>query len=287
MIMAEGQHAPIEADTLDAAIPPDRFFKSCHDTTIGREDLVSGNPGGIRSVFTGHQLHSNGIRPDNKKNFQPDWIFGLLVLCFVLQAWVQFFYRKRLRQVILSPFSKRFMNQLVREGNPFNERLSVALGVIYFITIALLVFETNEMIFGGHIPVYFNDFAFYMIILSVLIFYWMIKILLISILGVVFQTPATTGMYLLNVLILNVITGLLLLPLMVFVIYLKSVWLLYFSLTIFSLSFVFLLVRSFFIGLSLTKFSYVFLFVYLCSLEILPLIIMVKFSVIFYNSMIM
>jgi hypothetical protein len=30
------------------------------------------------------------------------------------------------------------------------------------------------------------------------------------------------------------------------------------------------------IGISITKFSYVFLFVYLCSLEILPLVVLTK-----------
>jgi hypothetical protein len=275
------------ADTSAIFIPPDRFFKACHDTTIEGKTIVYNIPAEVSSFFTGHQLRAGKVEPAPENKYQPDWILGLIILCFVIQAWIQFFYRKRLQQVIFSPFSKRFMNQLVREGNLFNERLSVALGVIYFIGMALLIFEANDLILGGHTPPYLNGFSFYLLILLVVILYWLVKVMIISILGVVFQTSATTRMYLLNVLVLNTITGLLLLPLLVFVIYLKSIFFLYISLTLFTVSFAFLLIRGFLIGLSLTKFSYIFLFVYLCSLEILPLIILIKFSLIFYNSMIM
>ena len=285
--MAEEPEILNYSDTIVLPIPADRFFKVSHDTTPEGKSIAVDKTGEIHSFFQEHQLRAQRLEPEAENKYQQDWIFGLLLLCFGLLAWVQFFYRKRLQQVILSPFSKRFINQLVREGNLFNERITVALGIIYFITLTFLIFETNELILGGHIPPYLNRFTFYLAILLVLVVFWLVKILMISILGMVFQTSATTGMYLLNVLIISVITGLLLLPLMVFVIYLKSAFLLYISLTIFALSFVFLLIRGFFIGLSLTKFSYIFLFVYLCSLEILPLIILVKFSLIFYNSMIM
>lgn len=274
-------------DSLAIVVQGDRLIKSCHDSTWEGELITSNKPVETRSLFTGHLQRPRLIKPEYGNMYQPDWIPVLLMFCFVLQAWVMFYYRKRIQQVILSPFSRRYMNQLVREGNLFNERLSVALGVVYFITLGLLIYETNVLIFEGKIPQYFSSFAFYLIIILVLILYWFAKILMISILGVVFKTPATTTMYLQNVLIVNISTGLVLLPLIVFVIYLKSFSFLYISLTIFILSFVFLLVRGFFIGLTLTKFSYVFLFVYLCSLEILPLIIMVKLSKLFYNSMIM
>jgi Domain of unknown function (DUF4271) len=284
--MNEIQTTLLNHDTLSISIPADRFVKNCHDTTIERESIIFQEKSEIKSLFTGHLLRTDNVQPHVINKYTPDWILGLLILCFIILAWVQLFYRKRFRQLLQAPFSKRFMNQLVREGNPFNERLSLALGLIYFIGTALLIFAMNDLLLGGHTPLHLREFSFYLMIILVLVLFWLVKVLTIRLLGTVFKTENTTRMYLLNELILNIITGLILIPILILVIYLKSILFLYISLALIILSFLFLFARGFMIGLSLTKFSYIFLFVYLCSLEILPLIILVKFSLIFYNSMI-
>lgn len=280
------QQTLLNPDTLSISIPADRFVKICHDTTVEGKSIIFQEKTEVRSLFTGHLLRTDSVQPHSVNKYQPDWILALLILCFITLAWVQFFYRKRFRQLILAPFSKRFMNQLVRDGNPFNERLSLALGLIYFIGTALVIFELNDLLLGGHIPFHLQVFSFYLMIILGLVLFWIVKVLTIRLLGNVFKTENTTRMYLLDKLILNIITGLILIPILILVIYLKSILFLYISLSFIILSFLFLFVRGFMIGLSLTKFSYIFLFVYLCSLEILPLIIVFKFSLIFYNSMI-
>jgi hypothetical protein len=284
--MKADQQTALVDDTLAMTLPADRFIKTCHDTTPEGQSIISRNPTAVRSLFTGHLLGTKQIRPVDLNRYQPDWILALLIVCFMLQAWVQFLYRKRFRQLILAPFSKRFLNQLLRDGNLFNERLSPALGIIYFISTALLIYEVNDLLFGGHTPPLLKDFSFYIIILLSLVIFWIIKVIWILLLGKVFKTENTTGTYLLNVLVINVITGLVLIPLLVLLVYMKSVFILYITLVVIVFSLLFLFVRGFLIGLSLTKFSYIFLFVYLCTLEILPLIILIKFSLIFSNSMI-
>jgi hypothetical protein len=284
--MMADQQKILSNDTLLMTIPADRFIKACHDTTLEGKTILYKDKPEIRSFFTVHLLKVNKIHLNSVNRYQPDWILALILVCFILQAWVQFVYRKRFRQLILAPFSKRFLNQLVRDGNLFNERLSLALGIIYFIGIALLIYEVNYLLLEGHTPSPLTEFSFYLMIMLSLFLYWVVKVFGIRLLGMVFKTENTTAMYLLNVLVINIITGLVLIPLMVLVIYMKSIFFLYITLIILILSLLFLFVRGFLIGLSLTKFSYIFLFVYLCTLEILPLIILIKFSLIFYNSMI-
>jgi hypothetical protein len=261
--MMADQQKILSNDTLLMTIPADRFIKACHDTTLEGKTILYKDKPEIRSFFTVHLLKVNKIHLNSVNRYQPDWILALILVCFILQAWVQFVYRKRFRQLILAPFSKRFLNQLVRDGNLFNERLSLALGIIYFIGIALLIYEVNYLLLEGHTPSPLTEFSFYLMIMLSLFLYWVVKVFGIRLLGMVFKTENTTAMYLLNVLVINYIT-----------------------LIILILSLLFLFVRGFLIGLSLTKFSYIFLFVYLCTLEILPLIILIKFSLIFYNSMI-
>jgi hypothetical protein len=102
------------------------------------------------------------------------------------------------------------------------------------------------------------------------------KVALVQLLGAIFKTRETTGNYLLNLLIFALLSGPVLLIALVFIIYLKLVILLYICLFIFALLLVFRFMRGFFIGMALTKFSYLFLFVYLCSLEILPFLVLIK-----------
>jgi hypothetical protein len=66
------------------------------------------------------------------------------------------------------------------------------------------------------------------------------------------------------------------LPFFIFTVYHKYIIFICDCMIIFALCFIFRLVRGFLIGISMTKFSWLFLFVYLCSLEILPLVILMK-----------
>ncbi|HTX89216.1 MAG TPA: DUF4271 domain-containing protein [Bacteroidales bacterium] len=207
-------------------------------------------------------------------SFQPDWILGVLLLCFALLAWAQYFNRTRLRQILTAPFLKRYMSQLVREGDLFSERISVPLALLYLLVIPLLAYETN--LHFDFIRIRLGSFLVYLIFSAALDLYWLAKYILIRLLGSIFKTYQTTREYLLNILVINFITGIVLLPFLTLMVYLKSPVLLYISLCLFGISFVFRFGRGFLIGFSLKKFSYLYLFVYLCTLEILPLILVAK-----------
>jgi hypothetical protein len=224
----------------------------------------------MESVLTPHPFQS----------YQPDWILGILLLCFAMVAWSQYFYRNRLKQILTAPFLKRYMSILLREGNLFSDRISVPLGLIYFLTVPLLAYETHSLL--NIVPVRLNSFLLFLILCIALGIYWIAKYILMKLLGRIFRTYQTTREYLLNILVINFITGIALLPFLTLIVYLKSPFLLYISLAIFGISFLFRFVRGFLIGISLKKFSYLFLFVYLCSLEILPLIILSKILLTYY-----
>lgn len=250
------------------------------DTTLNMESNPHEEQLFTVSPFLTHELRPSHFHNREYRPFQPDWITGILLIGLVLLAWAQVHYHRRIRQICLAPFSKRFINQLSRDGNLFRERVSIALGILYLISLSLLLFQCNESL------LHFSFFQippwgiFIMIILGISVF-WGLKIILIQFLSVVFNTRETTRAYLLNLLIFCLISGILLLPLLIMVLYLKSILLLWICLIIFTLLFLFRVMRGFFIGLSMTKFSYLFLFIYLCSLEFLPLMVIVKLFLIY------
>jgi Domain of unknown function (DUF4271) len=250
-------------------------ISSSTDTTLTMQSMAAPDPVYQKSVFTSHQLHPVNMKVNEIKPMEPDWVTGLLIFCFMILAWSQVFYYKRIRQIFMAPFSKRFLSQLTREGNLFKERISLALGTVYFLGFSLLLFEFNEQILKLTIPV-FRGIALYGIITLAIVAVTAVKVSLIQLLGIVFKTRETTYNYLLNLLIFALLSGPLILAFLVFILYLKFPVLLHICLILFIVFYLFRFVRSFFIGITLTKFSYLFLFVYLCSLEILPLLVIIK-----------
>jgi hypothetical protein len=252
------------------------------DSTGDFQSLLSPSPAPVHSFFTSHELKAKDIHPHPFVKFQPDWILGLLLLCFILLAWVQVFYRWRFRQILVAPFSRRFLSQLVRDGDLFSERISLAAGFIYFICVALFFYQLSELVFHKEPQKYIQGLELFALICIFLLGFWIFKVTLIWFLSFIFRTGQTSREYLLNILIINISTGILLLPFLVFDVYLKCAAFLWICLIIFILLFVFRLIRGFLIGISITKFSYVFLFVYLCTLEILPLIVLLKVVLKYY-----
>ena len=122
------------------------------DTTYNLETLVMPGPVYRSSWLSGHALKAETHGPVARHNFQPDWMTGILIFCFLLLAWNHVFYPKRLIQVFKAPFSRRFINQLVREGNLFNERIAFTLVIVYGLAFSLLVFVMNEIVFQLNIP---------------------------------------------------------------------------------------------------------------------------------------
>jgi hypothetical protein len=269
----------------ETVIPPDTIpLRDSHliswristDSTADFQSLLA--PPGLtaHSFFTSHGLKVREIRPVNFSKYQPDWILGILLLSFILLAWAQMIYPRRLRQVLMAPYSKRFLSQLIRDGDLFSERIALATGFIYVTTISLFIFELFKLTpaaTNSFLPQGFMLFALISIGVSG---FWILKIGLIRFLSFIFRTRQTTREYILNILIFNIVTGLFVLPFLVLTIYLKSDMLLWVCIIIFVLCFFFRFARGFLIGISITKFSWLFLFVYLCSLEILPLVVVIK-----------
>lgn len=259
-----------------------RIYNSV-DTTLNFQCIVMPEKVIRESIFSSSRLQPANFQIREARPYPPDWILGILIFCVILLTWARVFYYKRMQQLFLAPFSQRFLNQLSREGNLFSERMSLAMGIVFVLVTSLLLYEVNQQILGLTFHNISQSILFGAIVMAVIIFQ-SVKAALIHLLGVIFKTRETTYFYLLNMLIFDMFSGPVLLVGLILVLYLKSIIILYIILIIISVLLVFRFVRGFFIGISLRKFSYLFLFVYLCSLEILPLLVIIKLLFIQANS---
>lgn len=206
---------------------------------------------------------------------QPAWVFWAILAMFILLAWIQVFHFRRFDLLLKANFSGRCLHQFLREGNPFRERISIALALIYLFTLALLLFFAIRIADPGIISV-IPEFRFFLILVFSIAGFWACKILFMEFLNTVFRTDRINREYQVNILLMTSLLGIVLLVLLVVSVYLRSEWMIGAGVCLVSAASVYRFVKGFIIGISLTRFSYFYLFIYLCTLEILPVLVMVK-----------
>jgi hypothetical protein len=204
-----------------------------------------------------------------------DWIAIVLVAGYLLLAFAKYNFPRRLNQLLKACFVPRAVAHLYREGNPFNEQISLALGLIYLLTSSLLIYVAVETF--GSLPSDLIDSKWlYFAILAFNTIYWIIKALGNKMLAHIFKTYEATGNYLLNNLLFNLTLGLLLLIALPFVVYTGSIILLKITLVFTALMLFYKVLRGILVGLTIARFPLFYLFLYICTLEVAPLLIAAK-----------
>jgi hypothetical protein len=176
--------------------------------------------------------------------------------------------------------AKNYANQLIRDGNIFNERIGLVMFLIYLFMISLFVFLSIPM-FSIKIP----DLPAGLIYLAIVTFFlvlWILKVIVSRALSLLFNTGENSRELLANMYLFNLVAGILLLPLLACMAYAQSEIFFYIILGIIILIYTFRIFREALVGFTVNNFSVFHLFLYLCTLEILPMIVLAK--ILFRNT---
>ena len=258
-------------DSIFAQLEMNPFFKTASEFPVSH--LHKGKPVHLeKSIFTSNQIQAVDLNPTLKNNLEYNWLTGILIACFIIFTNI-FFYTKRLKQIFNAAFARRYVNQLVREGGLFKERITVGLLFIFFTTTSIFIFQGIRYILK--IDLIHPELTFCAIFGGLLIF-WLLKVALIKFLGFVFKTESSSYEYNLTSLVYFEVIGLILLPLSLPVVFQDPLLFSKIGLLILLIGLLLNLSREFLVGLHNTKFSLVYLILYLCTLEILPLFVVVK-----------
>jgi len=204
-----------------------------------------------------------------------DTFFIILTFDLLLIALLKAFYQKFTKQLFLSVFAQRYANQYLKEENVFTERVTFLVTTIMLINISLvlskIIFDTNLSPFD-----FLNVFVFTAI-------FFLSKTIIIHLLGHVFMLKSLAKLGIYFSFLFDRVMGITLFPIIVLLFFSSinsSSILLAFSVVIIAL---FLLIKIFWlwkIGIGGFGLSRYYLFLYLCTLEILPLLVFTK--VVFY-----
>ncbi len=244
------------------------------DSLIGRGSETKLVP----SILKDHQLRPDMITPQSRPYGNEDWITVHFLLVLVIYAWIRLFYFKRLKQAIKAFYGLRFQGMLVREGNILRERISIALMIVYLIATSLLFYLFFTRILHYEL-LQLTSFKLFSFIMLVVIILWVLKNLANSIIGQVFKNEIILSEYLLTNFIFNITVATLLVPLLILAVYIPSVEMIYISLAVWIIAFIYRLIRLLLTSLSFTKFSLFNRILYLCTFELAPVLVLIKLVV--------
>ncbi len=205
-----------------------------------------------------------------------DWIFWTYIIIALLFLWIQVFYRKYFTSLFNSSISYHMSSKLFNERTILARRVSVVLNFIYTVSLSLVIYKIFQYL--GIQSKAFDRFSLFLIILNLIILYSISKTILQKVIGFFFDKLDQINEYLHNVYVYNKILGIFLLPLS-FAAYYTPVKITEILVAAAILFYVFSLLFKIIRGFQIIIKNDVFIFysiLYLCTLEILPIIIGIK-----------
>ncbi|MEO6901802.1 MAG: DUF4271 domain-containing protein [Bacteroidia bacterium] len=243
-------------------IPLDNIT-SASDTTL--------NP----SLFTNHLLEVKDNHP--LLHFTKyDYVVGfVLLLSYLLFVWLYVTNRKRLHQTITGLFIYHASILGNRNESAMNNRITFFLFLLFLLTSTSFIIQTElyyNVIEVATATIYISAFLIISVIYST-------KIIVTKWMGLLFQTQKEAEDYILNLFLFCNALGLFLLPIVIGLTFVKQ-----FPVDLFiKVGFIIItllicsrLIRGLLIGFKSVRISKFYLFLYLCTLEVVPFLIIAK-----------
>ncbi|MEO0312331.1 MAG: hypothetical protein RIQ89_1988 [Bacteroidota bacterium] len=236
-------------------------------------------PAAAISFFGAHELALKNEAPVNHPQATPDWVFPVMVLFVAIFAALKVYYQKFFIQILASFFNATLAKQIVRDENIFVQRATLLLSIVFNLVVAMLLYYTSIAL-HWKIPgelTGFMRFLFFSLLVASL---YASKFLVIRLSAALLGNEREMNAYIFTIFSINNILGILLIPiliLMAFTHQLSFIQLLNAALAISAIAYLFRLVRGVLIGLNANTFSGLYLFLYLCALELAPLAVLLKF----------
>lgn len=202
---------------------------------------------------------------------KPDWFLGIFILVLVLLASVRLFFNKYLHQIFHAIVNYATSSRLFRERSLSITHASFRLDLIFYFVFSIFVYQLLE-----EFRISFEQVGFitYLTILGMVIGYFILKRFVYFFTGIVSENTSETSEFLYNINLHNRILGLFLIPVTLLIAFssLGNLRLVVLSgIAICGIFYLLLLIRG--SKILMTKhFSIFYLILYLCTLEILPLI---------------
>lgn len=228
--------------------------------------------------FSTEKRDTTLIKKRNNSSEQQLVFFIPLLLCVIFIIWYAKKFPKKLGATALFLINKNGAYAAFRDQKALNITSPFWLMIISFLSIGLLISNLDYL---SEIPL--KPWQVFLGTFGLLFTFNAFKIALISGFGALFQSKAISKEHLLSIIYNYSLIGIILLPLVVlsyFFKFLDKNFFLNLAFFVIIILFVVRLVRTFYWGLTLSSVPRLYIILYLCSLEILPVLIVVKFALV-------
>jgi hypothetical protein len=207
---------------------------------------------------------------------QPAWLFISLFILISLFAWIRIYYGSILNQTIQASVNLQVANRIFLNNSLLQKQLDNMLYLLYLLVAGLFayVIEWRFHVF----PYKLSGIFLYMFNLGLLAGIFFVRILLVNLTGFLFNRIKIFREYLYNTFIFNKLIGIALLPVLIFLFYTKGVLkevFIWASMVLLAAILIMRMARGLIYSFR-KDISIFYLFLYLCALEIAPLMILYR-----------
>ena len=229
------------------------------------------------SVFSGHSLKPIHSTPMFNAGTTSYWPGVLLFLIFATYVLIRISEPKKILKIFVSVFSLQEAKQLFREEFKLAKRISLFLGIGFVLVSAFLIQITNQ--YFGIILVDQSHLKQYLFFVGVVCSTYLIKFIANYILAFISSNNDLGKEYLFNVFVFSQTIGIILFPFIICLQFTKypTELFLYPALVICAGFYALRMFRGFIISVTEQNVGILYIFLYLCALEILPLLVLIKF----------
>ncbi len=208
-----------------------------------------------------------------------DWVTLILILALIFLASVRITWSKYLVHLFQSVVNYSTSYRMFQEKNSSLLQGAFRLDLIFYLVFSVFVFQLF-VFFKLEIP--YHSFYLYLVSLAIVLFFLLLKKALYKTFGFIINKTEETSEYLFNLNNFNRVTGLLLLPVIAIIAFypfpnLQVPVIIGITITVFLY---FILLSRGFVILLKKQFSIFYLFLYFCTLEFLPLVLLYKILVV-------
>jgi len=232
-----------------------------------------------KSLFANHLLKASDIKKDKiHLEDRQYWVPSIVLFSLLVVVWARTSHNKRFSRIGKSFFNIREFYQVVREEYSMSNSLAIGMSILFMLTISVFIYQINS--FYSLFALSPNAFVFFIKILLAVLLFFLIKLLFVRTLGALFygkSEQATDFVY--NIFLMNNVSGLALIPIIIFMAYFSLIpkpTLILISFGVLACIYLYRILRAFRISIGEGRVSKLYFFVYLCTLEFLPFVVIFK-----------
>ncbi len=252
--VAPNQNHEVIHETHNQPISSTLFYGTPH--LLATEDQLIGKP---RETAPGNE-----------------WMLLVIFVSTLCLAFAGFHFAPGMALTIKAVVGLRFFYQLVKDAQLLRQANSYLLFVNYLMVIALLFYQVWNQFFPDGESELGKPFMIYGIVLLAFVVFFMLKTLIVYLIAWVFNTQKASFMYIEHIFVSNVFIGLLFLPLVSYNAFTPSLSNINVMMVLFLLANIYKLIRGAILSYAASGFSTYYLFLYLCGIELAPLLVIYK-----------